>query len=103
MSPAAAPRRWLVAFGRFWWKFLLGDTPELFVGVIVAVGAVALLAHAGAAHRGVVRVLTVGASAGAGDRRAGRIAAPGAAIGAPTGRGRTELRTPSTPRTAAAT
>ena len=25
--------RWLTAFGRFWWDFLIGDTPELFVGV----------------------------------------------------------------------
>ena len=83
MPPAAAPRRWLAAFGRFWWEFLLGDTPELFVGVIVAVGAVALLAHAGAAHRGVVRVLTVGALPvlvivvlGASLRRARRSARP---------------------------
>ncbi|HXQ90975.1 MAG TPA: hypothetical protein VN768_05395 [Acidimicrobiales bacterium] len=56
-----APRRWLAAFGRFCWEFLLGDTPELFVGVVVAVGAVALLAHAGAEPRGLWRALTVGA------------------------------------------
>jgi len=30
--------RWLVAFGRFWVEFLIGDTPELFVGVVAAVG-----------------------------------------------------------------
>jgi len=29
---------WVVAFGRFWWDFLVGDTPELALatGVIVA-------------------------------------------------------------------
>jgi hypothetical protein len=34
---------WVVAFGRFWWDFLVGDTPELFVGAVVAVGITALL------------------------------------------------------------
>ena len=37
------PRRWLVAFGRFWWDFLVGDTPELLIGVLIALGVVALL------------------------------------------------------------
>jgi hypothetical protein len=34
-----AVRRAIVAFGRFWWDFLVGDTPELALatGVIVAV------------------------------------------------------------------
>jgi hypothetical protein len=44
--PAVAvpwPRRWLVAFGRFWWDFLVGDTPELLIGVLIALGIVALL------------------------------------------------------------
>jgi hypothetical protein len=42
----AAPtiRRWLGAFGRFWWDFLVGDTPELTVGAVLAVGAAAALA-----------------------------------------------------------
>jgi hypothetical protein len=35
--------RWLTAFGRFWWEFLIGDTPELFVGALVVVGVVALV------------------------------------------------------------
>jgi len=35
--------RWLVAFGRFWWEFLIGDTPELFVGAVVVIGVLALL------------------------------------------------------------
>jgi hypothetical protein len=35
--------RWLATFGRFWWDFLVGDTPELLVGVLIALGLVALL------------------------------------------------------------
>ena len=52
----SAPRRYARAFGHFWWEFLVGDTPELLVGAVIAIGIVALLAHQGAA-----RVLTVGA------------------------------------------
>jgi hypothetical protein len=36
--------RALRAFGHFWWDFLIGDTPELFVAVLVIVGIVAVLA-----------------------------------------------------------
>ena len=49
-----AARRWAAAFGRFWWDFLVGDTPELLVGAVFVVVAVAL-----AAHNGVARALTV--------------------------------------------
>ncbi len=45
---ASLVRRSLVAFGRFWWDFLVGDTPELFVGMLVVVGVVVLLVHLGA-------------------------------------------------------
>ena len=38
----AAPLRWLGAFGRFWWDFLIGDTPELFVGVVVVLAVLCL-------------------------------------------------------------
>jgi len=48
-------RRYIVAFGRFWWDFLVGETPELLIGAVVAVGAAALLVHNGA-----VRVVVVG-------------------------------------------
>jgi hypothetical protein len=48
-------RHWLGAFGHFWWDFLIGDTPELFVGAVLALVAVALLAH-----NGVTRAVTVG-------------------------------------------
>lgn len=36
-------KRLAVGFGRFWWEFLVGDTPELFVGAVLTVGIVALL------------------------------------------------------------
>ncbi len=37
--------RWSRAFGRFWWDFLVGDTPELFVATLVIVGLALLLGH----------------------------------------------------------
>jgi hypothetical protein len=39
--------RYVVAFGRFWQDFLIGDRPELFVGPIVSLALVALLIQAG--------------------------------------------------------
>ncbi|HTG42107.1 MAG TPA: hypothetical protein VK697_10905 [Methylomirabilota bacterium] len=39
--------RYLTAFGRFWYDFLIGDRPELFVGPIVALVLVAMLIQAG--------------------------------------------------------
>jgi len=50
----SSARRYASAFGRFWWEFLIGDTPELLVGGILAVVVVALLAH-----HGVERAVTV--------------------------------------------
>ena len=41
--PRPLPVRVLVGFGHFWWEFLIGDTPELFVGTVVLVGLVALV------------------------------------------------------------
>ena len=34
---------WTRAFGRFWWEFLIGDTPELFVGAVAIIGVLALV------------------------------------------------------------
>jgi hypothetical protein len=46
-DPGAGPRpityRIVAGFGRFWWDFLVGDTPELFVGSVVVVALVALM------------------------------------------------------------
>jgi hypothetical protein len=36
-------RRGMQAFGRFWWDFLVGDTPELLVGAVVGVALTSLL------------------------------------------------------------
>ena len=38
-------KRYATAFGRFWWDFLVGDTPELFFGVALAIGLTALAVH----------------------------------------------------------
>lgn len=42
--------RAIVGFGRFWWDFLIGDTPELFVAVVVILGIVALTSVSGHAN-----------------------------------------------------
>ena len=34
----AAVVRGIRAFGHFWWDFLVGDTPELFLAMVVLVG-----------------------------------------------------------------
>ncbi len=59
MPPDGAARpplvvRGLVAFGRFWWDFLVGDTPELLIGALVALGLVALLVDGAAVNAAAV-------------------------------------------------
>ena len=44
---SSLPVRLLKGFAMFWWDFLVGDTPELFVAVLVIIGALALLRVAG--------------------------------------------------------
>ncbi len=39
--------RYVIAFGRFWYDFLIGDRPELFVGPIVGLAIVAVLTSLG--------------------------------------------------------
>jgi hypothetical protein len=77
VSPVSAFRRYVVAFGRFWWEFLIGDTPELLVGAVLAVVVVALFAHHGVARAVTVASLPVLVIAmlGASVRRAQRAAA----------------------------
>lgn len=41
--------RGLRAFGHFWWDFLVGDTPELFVAMLALVGLAFALRHDGTA------------------------------------------------------
>lgn len=51
--------RLLKGFGLFWWDFLIGDTPELFVAVLVIIGVVALLSKAWHVNTVAVVVLPV--------------------------------------------
>ena len=37
------PLRMVVGFARFWWDFLVGETPELFVAAVVILGVVAVI------------------------------------------------------------
>jgi hypothetical protein len=37
--------RLVKGFGRFWWDFLVGDTPEITVAVIIILGVVALASN----------------------------------------------------------
>jgi len=46
-APPSVVRRAAVAFGRFWWEFLVGETPEVLSGAAAVVGTVALMAHNG--------------------------------------------------------
>jgi hypothetical protein len=39
--------RYVRAFGRFWWNFIVGDDWIVAAGVAVALGLVALLTHEG--------------------------------------------------------
>jgi len=40
---ASWPLRMARGFAMFWWDFLVGDTPELFVAALFIVGVVALV------------------------------------------------------------
>jgi len=37
------------AFGHFWWDFLVGDTPEIFLATCVIVAVALLIGHHGVA------------------------------------------------------
>ena len=52
-------RRGAQAFGAFWWDFLIGDTPELFVAVLAVVAVALLLRHHHLAAVIVLPVMTV--------------------------------------------
>jgi hypothetical protein len=41
------PVRLLKGFGMFWWDFLVGDTPELFIAALLIIGVIAGLRGAG--------------------------------------------------------
>jgi hypothetical protein len=46
-------------FGRFWWDFMVGDTPELFVAAVVIIGVIALLSEGGHLNTASIVVLPV--------------------------------------------
>lgn len=43
--PRAKPGAWVRSFGRFWWDFLVGDTPEVTVGSLAVLGITFALRH----------------------------------------------------------
>jgi hypothetical protein len=51
--------RLLKGFGMFWWDFLVGDTPEIFVAVLVIIGVIALLSESGHFNAAAVVALPV--------------------------------------------
>lgn len=51
--------RLIRGFGRFWWDFLVGDTPELFVAALVIIGVIALLSERGHFNTAAIVVLPV--------------------------------------------
>lgn len=59
MSEHNAPLalRLLKGFAQFWWDFLIGDTPELFVAALVIIATGALLSVAG--HFNVAAVIAL--------------------------------------------
>ncbi|MHB8245428.1 MAG: hypothetical protein ACYDGN_08750 [Acidimicrobiales bacterium] len=52
--------KWASAFGRFWWDFLIGDTPELFAAVLIVIVLAFALRHHQAVGIAVVLVAAVG-------------------------------------------
>lgn len=56
-ASAGLPWRFIKGFGRFWWDFLVGDTPELFVGVVLIIVVVALLSLRG--HSNVAAIIAL--------------------------------------------
>jgi hypothetical protein len=51
--------RLIKGFGRFWWDFLVGDTPELFIAALVIIGVTALLSETGHFNVAAIVVLPV--------------------------------------------
>ena len=44
---SSLPVRLVKGFAKFWWDFLVGDTPELFVATLLIIATIALLSEAG--------------------------------------------------------
>ncbi len=52
-------RKAVVGFGRFWWDFLVGDTPELFIAVVAILVLISVLSVAGHASSVAVVALPI--------------------------------------------
>lgn len=52
--------RFITAFARFWWEFIVGDDWVAAVGVVLAIAATAVLAHHGVNAWIVMPVAVVG-------------------------------------------
>jgi hypothetical protein len=52
-------KRLALAFGRFWWEFLIGENPDAFLGALVIIGTGLLLRHHRPAAIAVVPLLTL--------------------------------------------
>jgi hypothetical protein len=53
--------RLVKGFGQFWWDFLVGDTPELFVAAVAIIGVIALLSEVGHFNAASIVVLPLAA------------------------------------------
>lgn len=51
--------RWFRAFGLFWWDFLVGDTPEIALAVVVILAVISLISVVAGASAVAVVVLPV--------------------------------------------
>jgi len=58
-SHPSLPARLVKGFGMFWWDFLVGDTPELFVAALVIISVVTLLSIVGHFNTAAMIVLPV--------------------------------------------
>ena len=50
----------LSGFGKFWWDFLIGEVPSLFVGVLVVVGLALSLRHERVAASVLIPLVSLG-------------------------------------------
>jgi hypothetical protein len=55
----ATSKRLLIAFGNFWWEFLIGENPDAFFGALAVIAAALLLRHERAAAIVTVPLLTI--------------------------------------------
>jgi hypothetical protein len=51
--------RLVKGFARFWWDFLVGDTPEIFLAVLVIIGVIAIVSEGGHFNAAAVVALPV--------------------------------------------